>query len=298
MKNFSLVLFFIYFFAYCNTYAAQDELQSIAEKHQFIFSHGFGSTSHKAEHYIKSEIIPADTTRFNYQDASWRFEKFGYNIGLNIWDSCCGQADDVERLAQQVADAGSDNVVIFGESRGATVPLRLFHGNSENPAFKKIKALILDSPFDTMHNVIAHRLSQRYLDKVISAETIEQWLSFALWNYKSDFPQPIDMVNSIPKDLPLLFICSQQDTRVPDSSSLALYNKLWNGTHDRDRIHLLWLNEGFHGWLMNGQDHERYRNVIHTFYKKYGIQHNPGYAQAGEETFTTFCNNRIVANID
>jgi alpha-beta hydrolase superfamily lysophospholipase len=268
---------------YRNTYASHNGQSSDKSTHHFIFSHGLGATAAKSKNYITRDIIPAHTSSFNYQDAYWRFEKFGYSKGLNLWDSCCGQDNDVKKLTEQIEAGDSDKIVIFGESRGAVVPLRLFYTNPDNPVLKKIKALVLDSPFDTMYNALKHRLGQLYLDSIIAPDTAEQWLPWILWDYKLNVPQPIAIIASLPKDIPILFICSETDRRVPHLSALSFYHKLHAQGHDK--IHILPLSVGSHGWLMEGKARDIYRNVVHAFYKKYNIEHNSNYAQAGEETF-------------
>jgi fermentation-respiration switch protein FrsA (DUF1100 family) len=247
----------------------------------FIYSHGFGSTSEKATSYVKSDIIPDDVIRFNYQDADLKFEPIkGIGIGLKLWKSCIGQEDDIKRLADQIKRVIDKDLVLFGESRGSSAIINYLGSASYS---KNIKAVVVDSPFDTMQNVLFHRLNRFYLDKIISPATVEKYLPYIVTQYKVDGLLPIKSIKNVPNNLPILFICSKEDKVVPHTSSIELYKKLRAQGHDK--AHILIVDHGAHAWLMTGKSKEVYLNVVHAFYKKYGIEHNSDYADYGKEMF-------------
>ncbi len=54
-------------------------------------------------------------------------------------------------------------------------------------------------------------------------------LGFHTYNF--DGPHPIDVADQIPKDLPILIICSDQDSTVPAAGSLRLAQRLQDTGH-------------------------------------------------------------------
>lgn len=259
-------------------HAAENAMQDT-----FIYCHGFGSSGDKVKRYMDLNILPQDTISFHFQDARLHIEPVrGFGMGFNLWDSCIGQKDDVERL-ERVVQAQTKRVVLFGESRGAATILN-YLGNPFCPV-DTIKAVVLDSPFDTLPNVIQHRLRGWYLDRIIAPSTAESLLSHCT-NYKSDGLQPLNAVSKIAlkdRHIPILFIASKEDKFVPPASSLRLYAGLREQGHDE--AHVLLLDHGTHGWIIEGADAHKYRNAVHAFYRTKGILHTAEYSQAGYETF-------------
>lgn len=251
----------------------------------FVFSHGFGGTAKKAKSYINSGILPADTHCFNYQDAAWRVDLWhGIGFAINLWNSCIGQKDDVETFYEFVKNLEDD--VWFGESRGGSALLNLLGSNLMQHR-KQPKAVICDSPFDSILHVIAHRAKRWCIDKLITAATIERYLPYFCRHYNPNGMQPIDSVERISIDVPLLLIGSRQDTQVPFQGVVALYTKLRQRGHTK--VHFLALDHGVHGWLMSGKNKELYVHIVHAFLAHYNIKHNPVFAQAGMEYFLTYC---------
>ena len=187
--------------------------------------------------------------------------------------------DDVNTLTAQVKKMANKDYVLFGESRGSSTIINYL---GSKLCQKSVKAAVVDSPFDTMQNVLSHRLGRFYLDKIISPATVEKGLPYLL-KYKVNGLSPIKSTQSISKEIPLLFICSREDTQVPYTSSIKMYKKLRSKGHSN--VHILIVAHGAHGWLMTGKSKETYLHVTHAFYKKYGIGHNPNYAQKGEKIF-------------
>ena len=240
----------------------------------FVYSHGFGSNSSKVKRYIDKDILPVDSISFDYQDAYYKF----MGMGLNIWSTCLGQEGDMQTLDKYV----TDDTVLFGESRGASTII-----NYLGTTGRTVKAAILDSPFDKLYNVLALRMNRFYLDRLISVDTVEYYFPYLFRNYKIDGIQPLNSVMSISKDTPILFICSYEDKEVPYVSSINMYTKLRHQGYDK--VHLLCLEDGGHGWLMASKFEKLYRNVIHAFYRRYHIEHTSEYAEAGRQYFDAHC---------
>lgn len=256
---------------------------------KFIYSHGFGSAGVKSKRYIAQELLPKNTVAFNYQDAEVYIEPIhGIGRGLQIWKSCLGQDNDIQKLYSIVSKVDGD-CVLYGESRGSSAILNYLGSSVAQSA--KIKAAVLDSPFDLIHHVVEHRLPRFYLDKIVSPQTVVKWLPLLLRNYTNDGIHPIDSVKNISPEIPLLFICSAQDTEVPWKSSAMLYKILRENNHHK--AHILFIS-GSHGWIMEGQHKNLYRSVVHAFYKYYGIEHNQAYAKEGEGFFKRHCQPTII----
>jgi len=265
-----------------NAYGMEQE-----HKHNFIFSHGFSVAGGTSKRFVAHDIVPKDCSSFHYQDARYRIEvSDGWELGLNTWDSCLAQDGDIEKLASEINEKDHDKIVLFGESRGASAIINYL--GSKHVHHNKIKAAVLDSPFDKIPNVITHRMRRLYLDRIIPPKLVEWGLAFFyMRNYKIDGIQPIHSIEKISQEIPLLFLCSQEDTRVPWKSSAQLYKKLREKGHDK--AHILMLDCGAHGFLVSGKYGKIYRDVTHAFYKKYGIEYNPDYATAGEDIFAIQC---------
>ncbi len=260
-----------------------------APRETFVFSHGFGSTAKKVEAYIDHEILPPGTQGPNYQDARLKLEVIrGMGAGLNIWDSCLGQKPDVEVFDNYVKGLAKGRGIFFGESRGASLLLNWL--GSKSPNLDKAEAVICDSPFDSILHVLKHRAAHSYLYKLVSPKTLEYYLQ-RVCKYKADGMQPIHSAEHIPLEIPLLLICSREDTKVPAAGVVALYKKLRERGHNK--VHLLQLDHGEHAWLMKGS--KEYRPVIHAFRAHYGMSHNPEYAQQGKEHFLNQCQPKIEA---
>jgi hypothetical protein len=104
---------------------------------------------------------------------------------------------------------------------------------------------------------------------------------FIFKKYKRDGMSPAGMVEKIPKDLPILIICSQEDGLVPCSSSISIYKKLVDSGHKH--TYILILNHGRHAKILSGPDGKKYQRVVHAFYKKHNLPHNPSIAAKGEK---------------
>jgi hypothetical protein len=108
----------------------------------------------------------------------------------------------------------------------------------------------------------------------------ESLAEFLFKKYSRYGIRPIDVLDDVSHELPILIICSKEDQLVPYHSSVALYQKLVQSGHTH--VYLLRLEHGKHAKLLSGNDGEKYRAVVHAFYKKYNLDHNEIYAAKGE----------------
>ncbi len=251
----------------------------------FIYSHGFTSCKAKANSYIQARIIPETTRKFNYSDAYLSWEpSHGYGVALDFWNSCIGQNSDIKKLACEV-DQYSGPIVLAGESRGASTILNYL--GSEYAKSDRIAAAILDSPFDMVKSVLAHRLKLLGLKDVLSPEAVERAAPYFCWNYDPNGIQPIKSVALIDHEIPIFMVCSAEDAIVPHSSGLALYKEMLRSGHKK--AYLLMLERGKHGWIMQGPQGDLYRKVVHAFYESNGIDSGLESSPGGHDLLQDYC---------
>lgn len=281
-QNIKHIFIFIIIFLinYSVSNSMNKEQKTPSKSFVFIYSHGFNSAGVKSQKYIRHEILPNNTLSFNYDDAK-RYIKFkeGIGLALGLHKSAIGQINDVQKLSEQIDQIESYNIILFGESRGASTIINYLGSKLSRP--DKIKAVVLDSPFDQLLNVISHRLNRLHLSRFIKPQFIEKCFCSISKNYKLDGIQPIKSVSHINQTIPILFICSQEDKSVPWISSLKLYKNLILNNHQN--AHILILPHGKHACLTDGECKNEYRAVIHAFFKKYGAPYNAEHAELGEK---------------
>lgn len=254
-------------------------LQSASQTHKPIitlFSHGILDTGKQVLNYTEKKgshaIITTPYATFNYPDARYKF-----------WNLSLGQAPDIKTLAQAHAKTTKEfpesQHVLIGMSRGASVVLSYMALHQP----KNVKALVLESPFDTVPAVLD--AAADHVPDFIKNETTRTLAASIIKNlagkHDPSAPQPIDLVGKIPTDLPMLIITSQEDKLVPTQLTTNIYQELKDTGHTH--VYLLRLARGKHSQLLHGPDGLKYAQVVHAFYKKYGIPYNQILAEQGEE---------------
>jgi len=257
----------------------------------YLFSHGIADTYKQAYKYVKTYKIGKNTfhntqyliTRpfltFNYPDAHEGF------LRINRNETSFAQDNEIARLKlrfektmryAQEKEPGDNEIIIFGLSRGASAALNLV-ALYNLPA---VKALVLESPFDSVATIIDNKRKQLHLEW-LSHDTGEYIMENIFRRYDRNGVRPIDLVSKIRKDLPILIICSKKDQLVPCHSSVKLYQKLKESGHNA--VHLFITDHGKHSKILEAQDGDTYQAVVHAFYKKYGLPHNTEFALQGKK---------------
>lgn len=200
---------------------------------------------------------------------------FSYRDWLAPLSTCAGQEDDLEQL-HSVCSKHS-NIILAGCSRGAATIVNYL--GMHKPT--NIIGAVIESPFDHSRNVINYLAQQMNIQKRSVIDAISKNLAP---NHNQDGIQPIDHVANIAHNIPLLFICTTKDRIIPVESCVELYKKLIFAGHPR--THLLIVEHGAHGLITFSSDGSAMRNVIHAFYKQYGLPYNTEWANAGATRFT------------
>jgi pimeloyl-ACP methyl ester carboxylesterase len=252
----------------------------------YLFSHGLADSHKQAFKYAESSskkqpyIIKTPFITFDYPDVSSSIFK------LNRFKTSLAQDNEISCLAHHYFSAIShEQSVLVGVSRGASTVIN-FMGlyNPEN-----VCALILESPFDAVESIVTRLAHETKFGCIPGAKKYGiHLLSFIFCQYKPGCMRPIDQIQKIKKDLPILIVCSIEDKLVPVWSSLNLYITLREAGHYN--TYLLILPEGKHAKLIN---HPRfgylYQQIAHAFYCKYGLPHDAYLAQLGAPLLSKLC---------
>ena len=264
-----------------------------------LFSHGIADTYKQAFLYAKSYIyegkkytndrylFPCPFVTFNYPDATETI------IRVNYKETSFGQPNEIERLHSAYDKAkkwafnrwDDCNIILFGLSRGAS-NLGIFAGTR---TLEHVKAIILESPYYTMGEVIANMLQKNNLGWVPLSYG-ESVAEFIFKKYDRYGKSPATTVENIPSDMPILIVCSKEDGLVPYASSINVYKKLLNSGHKH--VYILILDHGQHAKILSGQDGQKYQSVVHAFYKKYNLPYDSSSAEEGENILL-FCQPQI-----
>lgn len=255
----------------------------------YLFAHGLGATSNQGTslfsqircvqpdgsivcnpHWIMKDPLAL----FNFADAKNENEYHKESVNL-------GQQKDMARLHEAIQATRNElpnhNLILGGVSRGSAAIINyvaLYQPDC-------IRALVLESPFDTLKSIINHLLKRFGVSWVPFSEKIGFKIA------QSQFPEldlqgvvPLKTAPYLPHDLPILLVHSKKDKVIPVKCSRELYMLLRQTGHQH--VYLFELQSGAHGKLMNGPDAIHYQNVVHAFYKKYNLPHHETFAQNGE----------------
>ncbi len=204
---------------------------------------------------------------------------FQFNIGQDLdidiyskqYDQCCSKNEQKE-------------IVLYGTSRGAATVFNFIATEYKNKSDKRVKAIVLEGCFDAVRNVTTFETLIRLLPR-----------------YKRYGKAPIDLVDDFvtvcnENGIAVLAVTSEIDTIVPYKNTMRLCDALLEkGLKD---FYVLKLeNSGHRDYTCdNGEDMQRYQKVVHAFYKKFNLPHNPMLAFAGQQELElcVFDSNRII----
>ncbi len=237
----------------------------------FLFAHSIGQNKRQIEHYKKNNgsnwhILPEDSKSFNFPEV---VSSDIYNPIFDPSKTNFAQLDDINALKEAYDEYNVDKVVLVGSQRGAATAINFAANEPE-----RLAALILESPFDSIENAFYDYWG---------------WLSFYK-NYKNKINhpayngsaiKPINIVDNINQDIPILFVHSKVDSEFPVQCSQRLYAKLKNKNHKH--IYFLELKTGKHMEYHLSKDASRYQYVVHAFLAKYNLPHNKELAKKGKD---------------
>jgi alpha-beta hydrolase superfamily lysophospholipase len=239
---------------------------------RYLYSHGLVADQAQAKAY--APLACSRITSFNYPDACTGPRNLDRSLVT------LGQENDISALRDaSSALMGDEPYVLIGMSRGASTALTMMALHNQ-PC---VKAMILESPFDGAYSIVESLMKNRwYIGRVpYMMRVARRLLSVAFPNYDLEGIHPLDYVHRIRADLPMLIVCSLEDTTVSAASSMRLYLELRTTGHDH--VYLLILESGQHSKLLQGNEGKRYKDTVHAFYQKYQCAYDPAAAQRGAE---------------
>lgn len=247
----------------------------------YLYSHGFADTGRQARKYMREYttrrgrkktnefyIIDGECKTFNYPDV------FCKPLS-NIFQTSLGQENELQALQSAYFEAieKDNNIVLIGVSRGASAAAN-FVGACD---CKKVSAVVLISPFAHVYDVFKTDFFYRIFGKIS--------------RFDKDGKHPIDLIEKMDKNKPILFVCSKTDKTVPCSSTIRLYRKLVSSGHNN--AYLLCLETGKHAKFLKSEEAEKFQNVTHAFYRKYGLPCKQEFAEKGAKILETCCNKKF-----
>ncbi len=240
-----------------------------------VFAHGLGGNQYNVRYY---QVLQG-----NVQQAFHSFNFPHVLIGTDntviVDQSKVSLAQNIEinTLAAECKKVVGDKILL-GVSMGASAIITYMATHQPTD----IKALILESPFDTVDSVILHKAGfLKWLPGI--AMLGNSVVSHIYPAYDPKGIAPFKVIDRINNDIPILLIHSKVDELIPYQSSRNLYTILRN--QGRNNVHLLELNYGEHGRYIMRDDAKTYQLVVHAFYRQYGLPHNEALAQEGEDLF-------------
>jgi len=172
-------------------------------------------------------------------------------------------------------------IVLAGVSRGAAALINFV--SLKKPTH--IKAVILESPFDSYDSIISFKLQQAKLN----------WLPGRDWIGKTVFNQlfpkvnivgitPLKTISHFPLDIPIILIHGSRDALIPCNCSLNLFKALKERGHPACYYVEIPDNSGKHANILYLADYgdDAYENALHTFNRKHGLQFIAELADKGE----------------
>ena len=230
-----------------------------------IFSPGFfekrSVSTQQAARYAKNNILQEPYTTCTYND--------------NRLQANFGQTNDIKTLFKTYTDYCNNDidqrVILTGISRGASTLFNFI--GTHNP--KNIGAIVAESPFATLDDVIQHTLNIWHIGWLPNAITTAL-MKIKYPAYDPHGIQPITSISEKNNNIPILIVCSIQDTAIPYTSSMRLAQKLKDTEHEN--VYLLVLMQGAHGFLSY---QEKFQHVAHAFYARYNLPYNKKLAEQG-----------------
>lgn len=276
----------------------------------YVYSHGLGSVGEHAIFYVKGHqlhnvsVLEKETGQvanasvtigeenpfyilyhpihfFNYPSSSDvhviqdRSNASLVKGKLSPKKASLAQHIEIETLREQIEKISGD-CILFGRSMGAATVITYMAQHKP----KNVKAIILEAPFDTVENVIRHKIG---FWNIFGLGTL--YLRYTHPEYAASGIKPGHVAHLIDNSIPILFVHSKKDAFVPVECSRTMY-KIIKG-NGNPKTHIFELKEAKHNNAGISADAADYQRVVHAFYKEYGLPCNEILAAEGRVLFET-----------
>ena len=241
-----------------------------------IFSHGVGGDYHQADFY-KGLFCSRNYITFNFPNAPEKIFTRNQHTGL----AQQSEMDSFGHVVDSTLEFGQP-VIFYGVSRGASVIINVLGSRAAaQQQLPNIQAIILESPFAHCEDII-----QGYAEQFKLPSFFMRFLAKRFFKeYDKKKNAPINLIEYLPHDVPVLFICTVEDTIVPARSTRRLYTQLRELGHQH--VYLLEFPSGIHANILWGLHGREYHGVIHAFYRKYDLPHDELLANLGKARLET-----------
>ncbi len=253
--------------------------------HAMLFAHGLADTHLQADNWKPSKkddnkpcIFNGSITCKDFLDATTHFWRVNFP-----WTSL-GQDNEIAVIRDAYEEIKAKNkeqrIILGGLSRGASTMLNFLATHKP----ETVDAVVLESPFSSMRDVAQNIVESCFLKHVPYLKEISsQLVGLIFWQYSDAGIHPINVVQEIDKNIPIIIISKEDDHLVPTKITSLIVEKLRN--HGHKKIHHLIMNEGQHGKYILGDEGKRMQNVVQAFYKYYDLPHNEEQAKKGSVDF-------------
>ena len=179
-----------------------------------------------------------------------------------------GSRPDREQCKRALADVASETdqnqeLVLFGCSRGAATTFTTVcevarDGGTGAEGLRRVKLVILEAPFDSVRSVLRASAWLPGLQHYALAQFSQ---------YDADEVSPLELAEHFPLHLPVAFVMSAADSRVPPECTMRLVSALTGHTS----VHTLLLERSPHPSFASAdaEDVARYEAFLHELYARY-----------------------------
>lgn len=217
----------------------------------YLFSHGLDPRKdtgiRQAKEYIQNGIITGMCYSFNYNDSI---------ATVNL-----GQEDDYNRLVHVYTYIcnlhPTADIILVGLSRGS-VALLHFLASYDTDKLSTVKAVILESPFDTVDHVIDH-VAQKYCWFVPKSGNLLKKIVSKLPSFKTYGLPPLAYAKQISMDIPFLITYSLEDKVVPAHATQAIIMAL---LQNKNNVTVVELEKGKHS---TASFQKKFQDAARTF---------------------------------
>ena len=195
---------------------------------------------------------------------------------INLSQAFMGQGPDVKVLYKHVQKnlTADQPFVFFGICRGGCAAIN--YVAKYNP--QNLKALVIESTPASMPALLHAKMAKAGL----SLKYDEKFFRALFHAYPKNSTPPIQAIKKIKnKKLPILILHSKNDQNIPFEHALMLYLAFKEQGFENVHLSVLY---GKHAYLLQ-EDKGAYLTVVHSFYKQYGLKHNPFYATKTMESY-------------
>ncbi|MBI2352924.1 alpha/beta fold hydrolase [Candidatus Dependentiae bacterium] len=244
-----------------------------------VYAHGIIDTTSQIKRF--KSAIPTDqehTTTIVFPDSE---KETGYGLNrliseistvlrkpVNRSKMYMGTSNDLLAMHHTISKIASDQrIILYGCSRGGATCLSYLA--QYNP--KNITALILDATPSCMPETI-----HPFLATIGINSSYDQTIFSTLFPaYQKNSLSPLEAIKQIKnKNIAILLLHSQNDTKVPFIHSMQLYLELKNNGFEH--VYLVPFEKGAHAFLLQCPESKQlYLQAVHSFYKKYNLVYDP-----------------------